>query len=61
MVFSSEKALPPLAHQRQDDGGRDRSVNGTISYMPSIFGLFLASAVIRCAKDPEAHDRAIAR
>jgi tRNA A37 threonylcarbamoyladenosine dehydratase len=44
-VWSDEpprKPLPPEA----TDGGRPRAVNGTISYMPSIFGLTLAGVVI---------------
>lgn len=44
-VYSSELALPPLPPE--DVGrGRPRAVNGTISYMPSLFGLTLAGLVI---------------
>ena len=49
VVHSKEKGLPPLEPQRQEAGGRDRAINGTISYMPPLFGLMLASAVIRHA------------
>ena len=54
VVHSKEKGLPPLEPQRQEAGGRDRAINGTISYMPPLFGLVLASAVIRNAAHPEA-------
>ncbi|EPY35021.1 ubiquitin-activating enzyme [Angomonas deanei] len=57
VVHSKEKGLPPLAPQRQDAGGRDRSINGTISYMPPLFGLFLSSAVLRCAVDTDKWDK----
>lgn len=45
-VFSDESPaspLPPEATSR----GRPRAVNGTISYMPPLFGLMLAGAVIQ--------------
>lgn len=54
VVHSKEKGVPPLEPQRQEAGGRDRAINGTISYMPPIFGMFLASAVIRHAVNPAA-------
>ncbi|EPY31158.1 ubiquitin-activating enzyme [Strigomonas culicis] len=56
VVHSREKGLPPLEPQRQEAGGRDRALNGTISYMPPLFGLLLSSAVIRCALDPKKWD-----
>lgn len=44
-VFSTELSLPPLPPE--DVGrGRPRAVNGTISYMPSLFGLTLAGLLI---------------
>jgi tRNA A37 threonylcarbamoyladenosine dehydratase len=44
-VYSLESPLPPLPPE--DVGrGRPRAVNGTVSYMPSIFGLTLAGLVI---------------
>lgn len=60
VVHSTEKGMRPLEPQRQEAGGRDRAMNGTISYMPPLFGLMLASAVLRCAVDPAAHDAAVA-
>ena len=43
-VYSTERSLPPLPPE--DVGrGRARAVNGTVSYMPSIFGLTLAGMV----------------
>jgi len=46
-VFSDEPPRPPLPPEAVDGPGRDRAVNGTISYMPPIFGLMLAGAVIQ--------------
>jgi tRNA A37 threonylcarbamoyladenosine dehydratase len=44
-VYSVESPLPPLPPE--DVGrGRPRAVNGTVSYMPSIFGLTLAGLVV---------------
>eukprot|EP00760_Papus_ankaliazontas_P010848 PhM_4_TR14537/c0_g2_i1/m.3088/K22132/tcdA; tRNA threonylcarbamoyladenosine dehydratase len=49
-VWSTEVPAEPLAPQRQESAeGRARAVNGTISYMPCLFGNFLASVVIRAA------------
>ena len=45
-VWSTETPrapLPPEAVSR----GRPRAVNGTVSYMPPLFGLMLAGVVIR--------------
>ena len=36
--------------------GRDRVVNGTISYLPAIFGLTMAAAVIQRLLDPEGRE-----
>jgi len=44
-VFSTESPLPPLPPEPVSRG-RARAVNGTVSYMPSIFGLTLAGMVI---------------
>ncbi|MFA7240271.1 MAG: tRNA threonylcarbamoyladenosine dehydratase [Sulfuricellaceae bacterium] len=46
-VFSDEQPHPPLPPEPVDGPGRARAVNGTISYMPPIFGLMLAGAVIQ--------------
>jgi tRNA threonylcarbamoyladenosine dehydratase len=45
-VWSTE---PPLPHRPPEptSQGRPRAVNGTISYMPAIFGLTLAGAVLQ--------------
>ncbi|MGE0080395.1 MAG: ThiF family adenylyltransferase [Thiohalomonadaceae bacterium] len=45
-VFSTEPNRPPLPPEPTGTG-RARAVNGTISYMPSLFGLMLAGTVIR--------------
>ena len=45
-VWSDETPLPPLPPE--DVGrGRPRAVNGTVSYMPALFGLTLAGVAIR--------------
>lgn len=46
-VFSSEQPSAPLPPQPVDGPGRARAVNGTISYMPPLFGMMLAGVVIR--------------
>ncbi len=45
-IWSDEPPLPPLP-PAPTGRGRDRVVNGTISYMPALFGLTLAGCVIR--------------
>ena len=46
VVWSDEQPRPPLPPE--DTGqGRPRAVNGTISYLPAIFGLTLAGLAIR--------------
>jgi tRNA A37 threonylcarbamoyladenosine dehydratase len=44
-VYSLEMPLPPLPPESVGRG-RPRAVNGTVSYMPSIFGLTLAGLVV---------------
>ncbi len=45
-VWSNEPACAPLPPEPTEQG-RDRAVNGTISYMPALFGLMLAGCVIQ--------------
>jgi tRNA threonylcarbamoyladenosine dehydratase len=45
-VWSEEPPLPPLPPE-PTGRGRPRAVNGTISYVPGLFGLTLAGLVIR--------------
>ncbi|MFO1371921.1 MAG: tRNA threonylcarbamoyladenosine dehydratase [Candidatus Competibacteraceae bacterium] len=49
VVYSDEPRRPPLPHQSVDNDtpGRPRAVNGTISYMPALFGILLAGFIIR--------------
>ncbi len=46
-VYSDEQPSAPLPPVAVDGPGRARAVNGTISYMPPLFGLMLAGEVIR--------------
>ncbi|WP_119342555.1 tRNA threonylcarbamoyladenosine dehydratase [Facilibium subflavum] len=46
-VFSTEKPIAPLPPEPVPGQGRDRAVNGTISYMPALFGLTIAGEVIK--------------
>jgi len=48
VVYSEELARQPLPHQPIDSEieGRPRAVNGTISYMPALFGLMLTGVVV---------------
>ena len=43
-VYSTELSIPPLPPEAVERG-RARAVNGTVSYMPSLFGLTLAGMV----------------
>lgn len=45
-VFSDEPGRSPLAPEPTSQG-RPRAVNGTISYLPALFGLMLAGGVIQ--------------
>lgn len=45
-VYSDEASSAPLPPQPVEGPGRARAVNGTISFMPALFGLMLAGAVI---------------
>ena len=47
VVFSDEQPVKGLPHQPVEGGGQPRAVNGTISYMPGLFGLMLAGHAIR--------------
>ena len=49
VVYSQEPSHSPLPHQSPTSGptGRPRAVNGTISYMPALFGIMLAGVVVR--------------
>ena len=46
VVWSNEQGRPPRPPEPTSQG-RDRAVNGTISYLPPLFGLMLAGAVVR--------------
>ncbi|HOW74555.1 MAG TPA: tRNA threonylcarbamoyladenosine dehydratase [Candidatus Competibacteraceae bacterium] len=49
VIYSDEPRRPPLPHQPVDGAtsGRPRAVNGTISYLPALFGVMLAGVIIR--------------
>ena len=46
-IFSDEVPLPPLPPEPVEGQGRPRAVNGSISYMPPLFGYMMAGAVIK--------------
>ncbi|QIV94442.1 tRNA threonylcarbamoyladenosine dehydratase [Allofrancisella frigidaquae] len=48
-VFSTEKGIAPLPPKepQPNQQGRSRATNGTLSYMPSLFGLTIAGIVIK--------------
>lgn len=46
VVYSIEPPVKPAPHQPNQQGIRPRAVNGTISYMPNIFGAMLAGEII---------------
>ena len=48
VIYSDEPRRPALPHQPLDGAvsGRPRAVNGTISYLPALFGVMLAGAMI---------------
>jgi tRNA A37 threonylcarbamoyladenosine dehydratase len=49
VVYSNEVPVKGLPHQPLDcdTPGRPRAVNGTISYLPGLFGLMLAGIVVQ--------------
>lgn len=49
VVFSDEPRRRPLPHQPPSGAtsGHPRAVNGTISYLPALFGILLAGFIIR--------------
>jgi tRNA threonylcarbamoyladenosine dehydratase len=51
-VWSLEQPKPHLPPEKTIQG-RPRAVNGTISYMPALFGLTIAGEVLRRIIDPE--------
>ena len=46
-VYSTEKPCPPLPPEPVSGHGRPRAVNGTISYLPALFGLTVAGVVVQ--------------
>ena len=47
VVYSSETPRKPAPHQPTEDGSQPRAVNGTISYLPNLFGHMVAGEIIR--------------
>jgi tRNA A37 threonylcarbamoyladenosine dehydratase len=56
VIYSDEPRRQPLPHQPVEGAhaGRPRAVNGTISYLPPLFGMMLAGVVINAllTEDP---------
>ncbi|MGC9457813.1 MAG: tRNA threonylcarbamoyladenosine dehydratase [Halothiobacillaceae bacterium] len=56
VVYSTETPVPPLPHapvSSPDAPGRPRATNGTISYLPNLFGMMVAGEIIRQILDRE--------
>lgn len=51
VVFSDEPRRQPLPHAPVGGNRRARAVNGTISYLPPLFGMMLAGVVIKAFLD----------
>lgn len=48
VVYSEELPQPPLPHQPvTGTSGRPRAINGTIAYLPALFGMMLAGIVVQ--------------
>ena len=47
VVHSSEPPQKPAPHEPTEDGSQPRAVNGTISYLPNLFGHMVAGEIIR--------------
>ena len=47
VVYSNEPPLPHVPREFVAGGGPQKTVNGTISYMPGLFGFFMASEALR--------------
>ena len=49
VIYSDEPRRPSLPHAPVDaaQSGRPRAVNGTISYLPALFGMMLAGVIIQ--------------
>ncbi|MBF0621667.1 MAG: tRNA threonylcarbamoyladenosine dehydratase [Magnetococcales bacterium] len=52
-IWTTEPALPPLPPEPTSQG-RPRAVNGTISYLPALFGLTMAGMIIQSILNPKA-------
>ena len=53
VVFSGEFPIKPLPQAPVGEGSLPRAVNGTISYMPNLFGFMLAGFVIKQLLDQQ--------
>ncbi|MFW6322092.1 MAG: tRNA threonylcarbamoyladenosine dehydratase [Guyparkeria sp.] len=47
VVYSKETPRKPAPHEPTADGSQPRAVNGTISYLPNLFGHMVAGEIIR--------------
>ncbi|MDS4032330.1 MAG: tRNA threonylcarbamoyladenosine dehydratase [Candidatus Contendobacter sp.] len=58
VVYSDEPRRSPLPHQPVggETPGRPRAVNGTISYLPALFGMMVAGVIIRRLLDESGDD-----
>lgn len=51
VVYSDEPRRPPLVLNPSSDNYQEKATNGTISYLPAVFGILLAGEVVRMLLD----------
>ncbi|MCP5419457.1 MAG: tRNA threonylcarbamoyladenosine dehydratase [Gammaproteobacteria bacterium] len=61
VIYSDEPRRQPLPHQPVAGGqaGRPRAVNGTISYLPPLFGMMLAGVVVNALLTKDFSERGV--
>ena len=57
VVYSQETPRQPLPHPEYGTAEHPRAVNGTISYMPALFGMMLTGVVVKLLLGEEAWER----
>ncbi|PID64144.1 MAG: tRNA threonylcarbamoyladenosine dehydratase, partial [Gammaproteobacteria bacterium] len=47
VIFSDEPRRPPQVNNISSEHYREKATNGTISYLPAVFGVLLAGEIVR--------------